>query len=272
VKKGKIGAVITYYEKPKELSYVLTSLKKQTKKLYEIVVVDDQSSTDFGEKLCKEMEIKYIRQEYPTKEFRAGQARNKGWKELDSEYILFVDGDILLDKEYVEKALTYLNNNPGDMISGDVIMSIPVSEIEKKKVGDLFLKKVSENLEIRDLHWDFLGSNQFVISRKIMKKYGGFDENYYGWGEEDTELFYRFFKDGVKIKLNPEMKALHFAHSNNFASHMKTIRRNAEYTIKKHPEMKDMARRAWYYFHTFDTSISIRGDKPDFLLPIERKT
>ena len=101
MKRLKIAAVINCYNRFKELDLVLAAIKGQSRKLDDIVVVDDQSEENMKE-VCDKHKVRYIRQEYSQKKTRPGQARNKGWQSVKADLVLFVDNDIILDVNYVE--------------------------------------------------------------------------------------------------------------------------------------------------------------------------
>ena len=89
-----VSVIIPTYNREKFLPYALGSVKNQTYKDWELIIVDD-GSTDNTEKVCKEFAktidqpVKYI---YQENQGVAG-ARNTGLKHAQGEFIAFLDSD-----------------------------------------------------------------------------------------------------------------------------------------------------------------------------------
>lgn len=62
----------------------------------------------------------------------------------------------------------------------------------------------------------FVQSNNFSIKKEFLLQYGGFDENFKGWGCEDWELAYRLQASGIQIYYNPNIGILHKYHEANY--------------------------------------------------------
>lgn len=106
----KISIIIPVYNNAKEIGECLSSIKKQTFKDYEIIVVDDGSTDGLNSTLKRHQgEIKAVlRQE------RQGPAvaRNYGFKEAIGQYLLFCDSDIVMKPKMLELMVKVLDNNP----------------------------------------------------------------------------------------------------------------------------------------------------------------
>jgi hypothetical protein len=68
-----------------------------------------------------------------------------------------------------------------------------------------------------------------------------------GWGEEDTELFYRLFNSGGEFRIltDPRLRVRHLAHSIDHAANYESFKRNARYFLAKFPEVAYL-RREFY--------------------------
>lgn len=89
----KISVIIPMYNSKKYIERCINSIRNQTLKELEIIVVDDES-TDGSHELCqalaaKDERVHLIRQQNAG----PGLARNRGLKEAKGEYIAFVDSD-----------------------------------------------------------------------------------------------------------------------------------------------------------------------------------
>lgn len=104
----KFSIVIPAYNVEKYVKNAIKSVKSQTFKDYEIVVVEDCSIDNTLSILKEEIDIKLIEHE---KNKGLGGARNSGIKNSEGEYIIFLDADDML---YDDTILKKLNNTIGD--------------------------------------------------------------------------------------------------------------------------------------------------------------
>lgn len=102
---NKVSIIVPIYNTEKYLEACLSSIKNQTHKNLEIILVDD-GSTDNSGKIAdafakSNKRIKVIHQK------NAGQsaARNRGLKEATGDFISFIDSDDRIDQTFIEKLL-----------------------------------------------------------------------------------------------------------------------------------------------------------------------
>lgn len=108
--KNKVSVVIPTYNEIDYLPNLIHCLEKQTFKDFTIVVVDNHS-TDGTREFCKKKNIFLVNGGHPSK------SRNIGVNLFFSEYILFLDADVLIDQTFIEKALKSMDNLQADLIS-----------------------------------------------------------------------------------------------------------------------------------------------------------
>lgn len=108
----KVSIIVPIYNIDKEfLDKCIKSLVNQTLKDIEIILIDDGSNNNCA-KLCDEYSridkrIICIHQE----NLGVSVARNRGIKEANSDWIMFVDPDDWIDYDTLEKIDSYLNND-----------------------------------------------------------------------------------------------------------------------------------------------------------------
>lgn len=112
----KLSIIIPVYNAEKYIEYTLNSIKNQTFKDYEVIIVDD-GSTDNSNSICK----KIIRDDIRFKLIRTpnggpARARNIGIKMAKGEYIGFVDADDYIDKDMYEKLIYLADRNKVDIV------------------------------------------------------------------------------------------------------------------------------------------------------------
>ncbi|MDO8623481.1 MAG: glycosyltransferase family A protein [archaeon] len=98
-KNPLLSVIIPQYNEEKDISDCLKSLENQTYKKIEIIVVDD-GSTDNSLELIKNFskKIKILQQNHKG----PGEARNLGAKNAKGEILIFVDADMMFDKDYLK--------------------------------------------------------------------------------------------------------------------------------------------------------------------------
>lgn len=97
-----ISIVIPIYNAEKYLEECLNSIKNQTYKNFEVIMVNDGSKDD-SETICMNFLRSDSRFRYLKKE-NAGvsSARNVGLDNVEGDYITFIDADDWVDENYLE--------------------------------------------------------------------------------------------------------------------------------------------------------------------------
>ena len=143
----KFSIIIPAYNVENYVENAIESVKSQTFKDYEIVVVEDCSTDNTLDVLKKRSDIKLIEH---GKNKGLGGARNSGIQNSEGEYIIFLDADdVLYDNTILEKLNNTIGNNVYDIV---------YSGFEAKGTRNfLFIPKEEEcTKEYR------LGKNKFV--------------------------------------------------------------------------------------------------------------
>lgn len=107
-----VSVLLPVKNEEKNIADCIRSLKKQSYKSIEIIVIDG-NSTDKTVEIAKKMGAKVFN-EYPPKS--SGNARNIGAKNAKGKYVVFVDADCTLNSDYVKNAVSILENNGFDGI------------------------------------------------------------------------------------------------------------------------------------------------------------
>jgi glycosyltransferase involved in cell wall biosynthesis len=115
----KVSLIITTYNWKEALEVSLLSAFRQTRLPDEIVVADDGSGPDTRE-LVERMHIgapvPLIHSWQEDLGFRLARSRNRAIARTRGEYIVLVDGDIVLDRHFIEDHLAFCQ--PGYFIQG----------------------------------------------------------------------------------------------------------------------------------------------------------
>lgn len=110
-----ISVVVPVYNAEKYLSKCLDSLKNQTYKNLQIILIND-GSKDSSEQICKQYAEEDNRFEfYTTVNQGSSEARNTGLTYVKGEYISFIDSDDFVSLDYFEVLYNLLEKNNADV-------------------------------------------------------------------------------------------------------------------------------------------------------------
>lgn len=218
-----VTLIITTYNWPQALDRALASAARQTRPAHEVVIADDGSREETVELVRdwqKRFPVPLIHAWQEDTGFRISRARNLAVSMSSGEYLVFTDGDCLLQPTYLEDQMQLAK--PGWFISGRRIMmnekatartlageiDPPTMTIGEMHREDIFMKK-SYSRRMRRLP---LGPLRFLqpidlsrvegcnmaIYRKDLMRLGGFDESYREFGHEDVDFAIRAIRSGMK--------------------------------------------------------------------------
>jgi glycosyltransferase involved in cell wall biosynthesis len=221
----KLSVIITTYNSPKWLEKVLWGYNTQSHRDFEIIVGDDGSNNETRnliERMGEEtsMTIKHIWQQ--DKGFRKCRILNKSILEVESDYVVFTDGDCIPRSDfltvhaqeaepgyYLSGGYHKLPMTTSEFISKDDILSgrcfnlkwlkqhgLKSSLKNSKLTATPFTAKILNQLT--PTACNFKGSNGSVWLKDIIAV-NGFDERM-PWGGLDREFGVRLINSGVKAK------------------------------------------------------------------------
>jgi len=126
----KVSVLISAYNEEKNIKKCLESVKNinYPKNLLEIIVVDD-GSTDKTYEIAKKEGVKV----YKIKHSGKAKALNFGIEKCSGEYILIIDADTIVDKDFIIEALKRMDKNV-------VAVSASMDVLNEKNIITLFQK------------------------------------------------------------------------------------------------------------------------------------
>ena len=140
----KVSIIVPVYNVEDCLSYCVDSLRQQTYKNIEIILVDD-GSTDRSGEICDQhaQEDERVRVLH-IENGGISNARNTGVKEASTDWIIFVDSDDYYDKRAVEYLVGLRDKYGVELVATPVI---EVRDYESKDFSGSLTEKSSEKLD-----------------------------------------------------------------------------------------------------------------------------
>ena len=213
----RVSVIITTYNRPDALLLVLQSIESQTKLPEEVIIADD-GSNDNTEKLIinyqESSSLNIIHSWHQDNGFRVAKSRNKAIAKSYGDYIILIDGDIILHPKFIQDHVN--NAKVGYFIQGSrVLLTQDITEqtIISKKISFSFFSK-GLNSKKNAIHSNFLSkifstNNNSVRGTRCCNiaffkqdciNVNGFNNEFEGWGREDSEFVVRLINYGIKRK------------------------------------------------------------------------
>jgi len=246
--------IITTYNWPVALELVLSSVMEQTILPSEVIIADDGSEEDTKnviEKFSDNSLFPIIHSWQEDKGFRLSKSRNKSIALAKYEYIIVIDGDMLLHKDFIKdhvkvaKKNTYIQGSRALLQEKYTIKTLKENFFSKPP----FFSNASKNKGnlIRSPLLSFfvaLKSNQnlnrirgcnFSLFREDIINVNGFNEEFVTWGKEDSEFVQRLFNYGV-YRRNLKFSGIqyHLFHKEGFSnnSNIDLLNNSIDHKIK----------------------------------------
>jgi len=256
----KVSVVIPARNRASQVEFCVETLTNQTlpKNQYEIIVVDDGSTDETVARLLpfkEKVNLKIVQTGRKDPTFRAALARNLGADQARGEILVFIDSDIVADPFLLEEHLKSHQKEKNISVIGyrfhlkrvfhhllrnlirkkafDRLWQLPL-RIDVRETGYKYSQ--AKELNQHPAPWRFYHSNNISLTRELFQRLGGFDDSFRGWGDEDLELGYRLWKNGVKFVLNRDAIGIHLDHSFDSKSRVDGIIENKRRFLLKHQD------------------------------------
>lgn len=209
--------VITTYNWPEALHTVLLSVQRQSRPPTEVIVADDGSDSrtrELIEQSRAQLKVPLMHSWHEDLGFRAARSRNLAIAKARGDYIAMIDGDMILHPNFIEDHSNYAKR--GYFVQGaraklSAAGTKHVLEAQNIDITllDRRLKSKRYGVYSKTLSWLFSGtrlinklSNIQTCNMAFFKSdcinVNGFNEDFVGWGREDSEFGARLFHAGIK--------------------------------------------------------------------------
>lgn len=205
------------YNWPEALNLLLLSVLNQNVLPNEILIADDGSTEDTKLLIAhfqKTFPIPLIHVWHEDLKNRKPMIMNKAIARAKYDYIVEIDGDIIMNEHFIEDHLTFAEK--GHYLFGSRV------NIQKKFLSELFSKKITQfnmfskgiKKRGRTIRIPFFMRFEKSTDKRSSKlrgcnmsfwksdfiKINGFNENLVGWGIDDSEMIQRMHNIGLQGK------------------------------------------------------------------------
>lgn len=247
--------IVSTYNRPEALNLCLLSIFRQSRLPDEIIVGDDGSTGDTRKlisRLQKISPVPLIHVWHEDNGFRLAMMRNKSVAAAKGEYIIEIDGDLILHRNFIDDHVKF--SRRGCFLKGG-----------RCNLGLELTTKVCSDGNLIPLHWFTPGieskrTNAWhlpVIGRLLSPHYrpkgialgcnmsyyrddfiaiNGYDEYFEGWGGEDGDFARRLKLLGLeKRHLKFVGLTFHLWHEDKY---MYNQQKNVDYSRRPNPEIR----------------------------------
>ena len=255
--------IISVYTKVGYLELVLAGLSRQSNKNFEVIIADDGSDEKMEQlinayKQSASFSIRYLWQEDIG--FRKNIILNDAIRSATSEYLIFIDGDCIPHKYFIEAHIKerktnhvlcgsrlMLSERVSQKLMKDDVLTGKLESINYKLFFDALkgnASRLEEGIYFRAKFFrkcrnpktvHILGSN-FSLKKELMEKINGFDEDYKGPGlGEDSDIQFRLNLFAVKFESVRNYAILYHLY------HPKTVESTENQTIFRDKKLLNQA-------------------------------
>lgn len=218
---NQCSLIVSTYNWPAALSLCLKSIIGQTVLPAEIIVADDGSKEETRQLIDgfrSQTVIPILHVWHPDEGFQLSRIRNRAIARASQPYIIQVDGDLILHKNFIADHLHICES--GYFVSGSrVLLSATTSAtllqhnsicIPNDFFGSKNLLNKLRNRKLREFlatRYKTKGNNRYYVKgcnmafwKADLVRVNGYNETFTGWGREDSELAIRLINAGVNKK------------------------------------------------------------------------
>jgi GT2 family glycosyltransferase len=273
-----VSIIIVHYNVKYFLEQALHSLKRASGNLQvETFVIDNNSPDD---------SVEWIRDRFPDVHIIANQenvgfakANNQGMAVARGRYFLILNPDVILQENTLDVLVDFMNQHPDVGAVGPKIISpqgtidhnsrrsFPTPWVAFCKLSGLsnlfpnspFFSKYALSYIDPDLMMDVdvLSGACMMVRREAYQKVGGFDEDYFMFGE-DIDWCYGIKQTGWRICYNPSTRIIHYKGESTKRSNIKRDKHfygAMHLFVRKNIQM----RLQWLFHPLLDVAIFVRS-------------
>lgn len=227
----KASIIVSVYKKIHDLELILTALKVQSYKDFEVIIADDGSGEKMHKFVHDFIKISPYKLSFITQNddgFRKNKILNTAIIKSSSPYLIFIDGDCIPHFDFIKRH--YENRHKNTVLCGKRVNLSRKLSLEITKAG--LIEKQFQKVRLRHFYDSFLNKEDrttyaehgivvknkflrkmvepgephivgcnFSLNKELIEKINGFDENYIGPGiGEDSDIEFRLRLINAKFR------------------------------------------------------------------------
>lgn len=197
----------------------LESVLEQSKLPNEVIIADDGSTEETKnviDAFRKLFPVPLIHVWQEDDGFQLARIRNKAIAKASMDYIIQIDGDLILEKKFIYDHFKF--RQKGTFVSGSrVMLGAAISSellLGKKKTSFIFSKDIKNRFNglrlpfltpffsrYRNQDIYYLRGCNMAFYRSDLLLVNGYFEDFVGWGREDNEIAAKLINLGVKKRI-----------------------------------------------------------------------
>jgi len=222
--------IVTTYDWPAALDLTLKSIARQSVLPDEVIVADDGSGPETARVVQRwrgKLQAPLTHLWQPHEGFQLARSRNRAIAAAKGEYLIIVDGDMVLHRHFIADHLSAAR--PSSFIQGVRLLTEPAAAERMLREGSLDLSFFSSGIRRRRHAVRSLLLSRILLRRRVgqsairgcnqaywksdLLRVNGFNEAFMGWGREDNEIAARLYNIGVcRRNLKFQALAIHLHH------------------------------------------------------------
>ena len=218
----EIAVVVSTYDRPDALEAVLASLGDQAFRRFVVVVADDGSGSETREVVERVAQrapfpVRHVWQE--DRGYRLAAIRNRAAAAVESDYLVFMDGDCVVQSDYLDRHAWLAEVGRfvhGSRVRLDRELTEDVLEdrlpIHRWRAPRWLVERLRGRVDrfspflrlplgplrgAAPQRWKGAKGGNLGVWRADFLAVNGLDEAYEGWGLEDNDLIVRLIRSGV---------------------------------------------------------------------------
>jgi GT2 family glycosyltransferase len=209
----KVSIVIPVFNQWVFTKQCLESIKKHTSISHEIIVVDNASTDETAQALCKHPEVRLIQNEHNV---GFPGAINQGIAAAIGEHVLLLNNDTIITDGWLERMVEILESHPNIGIVGPVSNKVSGVQLDKdanyttiQEMHQYAAKKLQER-KGSVLEFPRIAFLCTLIKRSLIDSIGGLDERFAPGNFEDDDYCLRANLAGYKTFVAQDIFVHHF--------------------------------------------------------------
>lgn len=220
-----VSVIVTTYNWPEALDRVLSGLNAQTYDCMEVIIADDGSKEETGfviQAWQKRVSFPIKHCWHPDEGFRAAMIRNRAAALAQYDYLIFLDGDCVPLPNFVRNHVALAEE--GYFVAGNrlllneaftqkaLVEKMPLERFSLQQWAMKTLRRecnrflpiltlpIGQLRKVSSKQWKGVKTCNLALWRADYIRVNGLDEQYVGWGFEDSDLIVRLLRSNVKRK------------------------------------------------------------------------